>query len=102
MNVKPRMLLIVVGLGLGLLGSFAMFNGSERASLAQPAAIVHPPAESEGIGRYQVSAWGNGQFVDGNMKVAYGAYIIDSKTGDLYFSQNDSAPRLIGSVVKKK
>jgi hypothetical protein len=101
MVVKPRNLLIVVAVGVGLLGALSMFSGSERASLAQPAATIRAPAELEGTGRYQVSAWGNGQFVDGNMKVAYGAYIIDSKTGDLYFSQNDSAPRLIGSLKKK-
>ena len=34
--------------------------------------------------------------------VARGAYIIDSKTGDVFSVENDGKPKFIGSAKKKE
>jgi hypothetical protein len=52
--------------------------------------------------RYQIAAWGSGQFVEGRQRVSAGAYIVDSQTGDVYQIINNDAPTFLGSIHKKK
>jgi hypothetical protein len=53
------------------------------------------------VGRYQVTSWGSATLADGGMKVASGAYVVDSETGDVYFIANQGAPKLLGTIPKK-
>lgn len=102
--MSKRFLVPVVFFGIISAILVMVFMSARSSSLAagesQEAA---PEAEkSSQIGRFQISAWGGGHIVDGRMKVAGGVYIIDTQTGELYSSTNESPPKLIGSVSKKK
>jgi hypothetical protein len=94
MNGRERVALFIGG-AAGVLGTLIVAGGPWATASTQPAA---KPAES---GRFQLSAWGTGQNVGGRMQVARGAYIIDTKTGDVYTTDNDNAPKLIGTAGKK-
>ena len=65
---------------------------SAQGEAAKPAATV---------GRYQLSSWGSAMLSEGRMKVASGAYIVDSETGDVYSLENNGAPKLLGVIPKK-
>jgi hypothetical protein len=65
---------------------------SAQGEPAKPAATV---------GKYQISSWGGATFAEGKMKVASGAYILDSETGNVYSLENNGAPHLLGAIPKK-
>ena len=50
--------------------------------------------------RFQVSAWSIPALAGGSRyeRSAYGAYVIDSQTGDLWAVKGESKPKKIGSV----
>ena len=67
-------------------------QSSGQGETAKPAATV---------GRYQLSSWGSASFTEGRMRVASGAYIIDSETGEVYMVTNDGKPTPLGTIPKK-
>lgn len=60
-----------------------------------------PAKPASAVGRYQISSWGSGTLAEGKMKVASGAYIVDSETGNVYSLENNGAPHLLGVIPKK-
>ena len=91
MQSTVRNLLIVA------LVAVLMFVAWREQSPAQGEAAK--PVENH---RYQIAAWGSGQFVDGKQRATAGAYIVDSQTGDVYQIINNDAPAFIGAIPKKK
>ena len=66
-------------------------------AVAAPARAEPAPKATE-VGRYQISAYGFS--TPGG--TGWGAYIIDTATGEVFHVVNQNKPELLGSVAKDK
>lgn len=89
---------LAVGAILGGLGTAALIHGPAKAE-AQADAKAGVP------GRYQVSSFGYGYGYTGptstNSQSKWGAYVVDTQTGELYLIFDNAKPHLIGRVGEK-
>lgn len=89
---------LVLGVLLGGLGTAALIHVPAKAE-AQADAKASTP------GRYQVSAFGYGYGYTGPNSTSsvakYGAYVVDTQTGEVFVTIESGKPHLVGSVGEK-
>ncbi len=94
---STNILLSVCAMGVVATGIFLLRNPDGQGQ----------PFAKELSGPYLISSWAVWQLQPSDAKggplpnkIERGAYIIDSKTGDLFEVQNDGKPKHLGSVKK--
>lgn len=97
--MMPQRTLILVGFGFlaGLLASLSWTHS------AAPQAAAQAPAAKAEAARYQITSWaypGVARQGGGFENPKYGAYIVDTLTGEVWVVREDNAPRSLGKVGK--
>ena len=69
-------------------------------SLFQPNATAQTKSTTDSNSRYGVSAWAypGVRTPNSSIEAKYGAYIIDSATGEIWLVEGNSKPQIIGGV----
>jgi hypothetical protein len=86
---RAKWVVFVAGVVVGAVLAVVGVDRLPRADAQQPAA---KPADA---GRYQVSAYGTGT---ANL---YGAYVVDTATGEVFHCRETNAPKPLGKAEKK-
>jgi hypothetical protein len=103
MKQLRRSLAGVVLVAGGMIGGGASSVLLRGTGMSDAQAQVEPKMSAPG--RYQVSSFsfGYGYSGDGrtNDQMKWGAYVLDTQTGDLYLAMDRAKPSLIGRVGEK-
>ena len=91
------MILVAFGFLAGLLANVVWTQGS-----ALPQAAAQAPAAKAELPHYQITSWAYPGFARGSgvENPKYGAYILDSITGEVWVVKEDNSPRTLGKVAK--
>ncbi|QEL19235.1 hypothetical protein [Limnoglobus roseus] len=90
--------LMVAGAAMGVFGN--VLFGGHMGTLAQ--AQTPPAGATAAVGRYQLSAYGYGMGNGGaGSRTGYGAYVLDTQTGEVFAVEARGDLTSIGSVGKK-